>query len=110
MIRHYVLTFNASVQNLASVVGGGANGPNDLPLRAISLQPDTANAAACYVGGAEGVATLAAGTAGVRLEAAAAGVPPAPFILGEFTNTPMKLSDFAVTGANNEKLHILAVH
>lgn len=108
MIRHYVLTMTGSAQRLSAVLAGGAGGPDDLPIRAIAIQPGTANAAAAYLGGYEGP-TITSSAYGVRLEPAAAGVPPAPFILGEFSNQPMRLSDFSVIGANNETLKLLVV-
>lgn len=98
MIRHHVLTMTGSAQQLSSVTGA-----LNLGIRTISLQPAGANAAACYVGAA-GVSNT---DYGVRLEAGAAGVPPAPFVLGEFPTGWLKMEDLYVNGANTEKLHIL---
>lgn len=106
MIRHYVLTMTGSTQRLSTVLQAGAGGPDDLPCRTISLQPGTANAAAAYVGSNES-GTVSSSSYGVRLEPAAAGVPPAPFIFGELAQGSMKLSDFQVIGANNEKLFVM---
>jgi hypothetical protein len=110
MIRHYVITFDTTKQRLSSVLPGTDGGPNDLAIKAITVQPFGANAAACYIGGWEQQATFASATSfGVRLEAGAAGVPPAPFVFGEFSNSPMKLSDFVMVGANTEKAAIMVV-
>ena len=110
MIRHYVLTLTGSAQRLSAALPDAiVNGPHDLPCRAISLQPFGANAAASYLGAYDSGAAVSATLYGVRLEAGAAGVPPAPFILGEFDGLPMKLSEFAVIGANTEKLAVLVV-
>lgn len=108
MIRHYVLTLDGTAQRLSSVLAGGAGAANDLPIRAITLQPLGTNANPIYCGGHESGAVTSS-SYGWRLEAAAAGVPPAPFILGEFSNAPMKLSDLQVIGTNTEKLTIAIV-
>lgn len=69
----------------------------------ISLQPNGANAGQVFVGDA----AVTSSVFGVRLEAGAAGVPPAPFVLGEFTTGWLKMADLWVKGSNTEKLHIL---
>jgi hypothetical protein len=109
MIRHYVLTLTGSAQRLSAVLPGLDGGPNDLPIRAISIQPGTANANPCYVGGYDSGSAVSSSSYGVRFEAAAAGVPPAPFVFGEFANLPMKLSDFAIIGTNTETVKVLIV-
>jgi hypothetical protein len=100
MIRAHVLTLNGSAQSLSTL-------SDALPysIRTISLQPGGANAAPIYVGDA--ITTPSASSHGVRLEAATATIPPAPFVLGEFAPGWCTLADFRVIGANTEKLHIL---
>jgi hypothetical protein len=98
MIRHHVLTLTGSAQRLSTVTGA------ELPkIRTVSIQPAGANANPSYIG-ASGVSST---DYGVRMEAGAAGVPPAPFVLGEFANGWASLDDFYVIGTNTEKLHIL---
>lgn len=99
MIRHYVLTTTGSAQLLSTALSGAL--PN--PIRTISIQPFGTNAAASYIGGA-GVSST---DYGVRMEAGAAGIPPAPFVLGEYTPAWLKLDELYVNGTNNEKLAIL---
>ena len=103
MIRHYVLTLDGNAQRLSSVLTGGADGPNDRPLRSISLQPAGANANPIFLGHA-GVSST---DFGVRLEPGATNVPPAPFVFGELDRGAMKLSEFYVIGTSTQKLHIL---
>jgi hypothetical protein len=106
MVKHYVLTLDGNAQRLSSLIADQQpHGAHDTPLRAISLQPGPANANAVFLGGA----AVSATDFGVRLEASAAGVPPAPFILGEFDEGGMRLSDFYVIGTATEKLHVLVV-
>lgn len=100
MIRAHVLTLTGSAQSLSTL-----SDALNASIRTISLQPGGGNAAPIYVGDA--VNTPSAASHGVRLEAAAATIPPAPFVLGEFAPGWCKLSDFQVIGANTEKLHIL---
>lgn len=104
-IRHATLTLTGAAQRLISafpdVTPGGAD---DLSAIVLVLQPDGANAAAVFIGG-EGVTTT---DYGFRLAAAAAGVPPAPFV-GEFAGARTKLSRWYAIGANGEKLHIMLV-
>lgn len=104
MIRHYVLTLTGSAQRLSSVL---ADMRDDLPVRAITLQPDGGNANPIYVGGYE-TGALSSSNYGFRLEIGAAGVPPAPFVLDP-ANAPMKLSDWYVLGTNTQKLTVLVV-
>jgi hypothetical protein len=107
MVRHFVLTLTGTgnVLRLSSVLPAGIE---DLPIRVIQLQPGGSNANPVYVGGYE-IGALTTSKNGFRLESAAARVPPAPYVIGEFSNAPMKLSDFAVIGTNTEKLFITVV-
>jgi hypothetical protein len=68
----------------------------------VSLQPGAANAAPVYLGDADVSATAYA----VRLAAAVAGIPPAPYIVEGYDTGPFRLSDFWVRGADTETLHI----
>lgn len=98
MIAHHVLTFDGNAQRLSSVAGA-----LNLGIRTISLQPNGANANPCYLGGPG----VTASDFGVRLEAGAAGVPPAPFVLGEFQTGWAQLAECYVIGTSTQKLHIL---
>lgn len=100
MIRAHVLTLTGAVQALSSITDA-----LQLPIRTISLQPGGANAAPIYVGDA--ITSPSASVYGVRLEAAVATIPPAPFVLGEYAPGWCTLADFRVIGANTEKLHVL---
>lgn len=104
MVRQYTLTMTGSAQNLKTALAAAGDG--DTPLKFLSIQPYGANAAASYIGGDNG--TISATNYGVRLEAGAAGVPPAPFII-EVGVPPVRLSDINVIGANTEKLAILTI-
>lgn len=98
MIRHHVLTLDGNAQCLDTVSGAlGAS------IRTISLQPDGANGNPVYVGSAG----VTSSVFGVRLEAGATGVPPAPFVLGEFPTGWLKLSDLYVIGTDTQVLHLL---
>lgn len=100
MIRHHVLTLTGSAQALSSIADA-----LKLRIRTISLQPGGGNANPVYVGDA--LTTVTSSSYGVRLEAAATGVPPAPFVLGEFAPGWGDLSEIVVLGTNTEKLHVL---
>lgn len=98
MIRHHVLTFDGNAQALSTVADA-----KTLGIRSISLQPAGGNGNPCYLGAA-GVSST---DYGVRLEAGATGVPPAPFVLGEFPTGWLKLEELYVIGTSTEKLHVL---
>lgn len=113
MIKIGVLTLTGAPQNLLDAIQAGAyaqgsqvSAKYDLALRAISLQPRGSNAAVIYVGDSNLVSST---VYGVRLEAGDSGIPPAPFIMGEFETGPLHYSDWWVTGAQGEFLHILAI-
>lgn len=104
MIAHFVLTLDGNAQRLSAVLpDAAAGGLHDRPVKAVSLQPAGANANPVYVGNAGVSAT----DFGVRLEAGAAGVPPAPFVFGELQFGGLKLSELYVIGTNTQKLHLL---
>ena len=111
--RHYNLTLDGAIQRLSTVLANDeVGGPDDEALRIVSLQPDGANAGAVFVGGAPKVGTVVALSSsdhGVRLEPGATGVPPAPFLIGEFETGPLRLSDIYVIGTDTEVLHILVL-
>ncbi len=98
MIAHHVLTLDGNAQALSTVTGALPAG-----VRTVSLQPNGGNGNPVYVGGAGVSSTVY----GVRLEAGATGVPPAPFVLGEFQTGWVKLDELYVIGTTTEKLHIL---
>jgi hypothetical protein len=101
MTRSLVLTLTGSAQRLTTALGLRS----ETTLRVICLQPGAANAAPVYLGGS----AVSASVYGVRLEAAESGVPPAPFLLGEFTDGTVHLEDWYVLGANTETLHVFLV-
>ncbi len=107
-LKHHVLTLDGTVQRLSEILPDQeTSGPDDVPLRTVSLQPRGTNAAAVYVGATD---TVSATNYGVRLEAGDTGVPPAPFLLGEHdVGGPLRLSNFYVLGTDTEHLHILTV-
>lgn len=100
--EHFVVTLTGAAQRLATEI------PlidADVPVRVFSLQPGAANANPVYLG-ASGVSAT---DYGVRMPAAAAGVPPAPFLLGEFDDGTLNLGDLYVIGTADEKLHALVI-
>lgn len=106
MMNMKVLTLTGSAQQLHTAVGVLLQDDRTLWL---SIQPDTANASPAYIGNS---ATTSSSNCFVRLEAAAATVPPAPWQISEAipgpaaTSSILRLSDLYVIGANGEKLHI----
>ena len=107
MVRHYVVTLDGTTQRLSTAAIGAAQNQDDLLIKALVLQPNGANANPTFVGGFE-PNNLSTTVFGFRLEAGAAGTPPTPFRL-DFSNAPMRLSDFAGRGTNTEKLHVTVV-
>jgi hypothetical protein len=103
---HYALTLTTAVQQLSSVFPAPtptlAAGAYDIPGRAIILQPLGANTGIIYVGfDANLTTTLYA----FRLEAPAATIPPAPFVLE--LSAELKLSDiFVKSSVSGDKLQI----
>lgn len=103
-VRNYLLEFTGSAQRLSTaLVDTTVGGPDDVPFCSISIQPDGANGAACYLGG-EGVTALT----GIYLPAGAAGVPPPPIQI-ELGGRAAKLSSFYVIGTATQKLRIMGV-
>lgn len=98
-LRYLVLTLTGSAQQVST---------SNVAVRSVSLQPGAANAAPVYVGDS----TVTAAAYGVRLPAAAAGEPPAPFTIEgigdkEYSSIEgMPLSAVWVIGTNTEKLHV----
>lgn len=106
MFKHFVLTLDGNVQSLLSLIANAiAGGPTDIAMITLTLQPGGANANPIFVGSA---ADITSSDYGYRLEAAAAGVPPAPFVL-EFTRGVMRLSQIYVKGTATETLHVSVV-
>lgn len=99
MTGHFVLTLSGAVQRLSSLLAGA----ECRAMRVLSLQPNSGNGNPVYVGASS---SLSDSNYGFRLEAADTGVPPAPYILGEFDDGALYLHDFYVLGTNGEKLHI----
>ncbi|HET9258272.1 MAG TPA: hypothetical protein VFO16_24165 [Pseudonocardiaceae bacterium] len=105
-VQSYVLTFTGAAQRLSdaytvTTVGGS----DDVPIENLILQPDGANAAACFFGSSSAVS---ASVYGFSLAAGNAGVPPLPFILG-LPVARIRLSDLWVLGTSTQKLHIMLV-
>jgi hypothetical protein len=98
MIRHHNLTLTGSAQQLSSIVGSLPN-----PIRTLSIQPDGANGNPVYLGG-PGVSSS---DYGVRMEAGATGVPPAPLVLGEFGSGWVRLEELYVFGTAAQSIHLL---
>jgi hypothetical protein len=104
-IKSGVITFSGAAQALNAT---DALNVGDEAIQWMALQPDGANGAACYLGNS----TVSA-TTGIRFEAGAAGVPPAPFQISESmrpgTSNPPRLSEFFVFGTAAQKLRVLWV-
>jgi len=103
-VQDFTLTFSGAAQRLSSVLTNPAvGGPDDLSIQLLTLQPDTANAAACYVGGTSAVSATLYGFA---LPVGSGN--PAPLVLS-LAQARARLSDFWVFGTSGQKLHILLV-
>lgn len=105
-LRHYNLTLTGVAQRLSDVltpVVAQAGEQADVALRVITLQMDDGSTNPLFVASDNGVSAT---DYAFRLEGGAGGVPPAPFILGEFEQGPIRLSDFYVVGTATEVLHI----
>lgn len=100
MFRPFNITMTGSAQRLSTLMS--LTSELDVPIRALVMQPAGANAGVIYVGDASVSSTDYA----FRLEAATAGIPPAPFILGETPNGTFRLSEIYIVGSNNEVLHV----
>ena len=117
MVRTFVVTLITGTPiNLLSSLAGlavGASPPQttavrqlDLALRRLDLQPRGTNAAPVYVGQDN---TTSSTNYGVRLEAAVATIPPAPYPLGDFNAGPLHFSDVWALGTTGDFLHVLGV-
>lgn len=108
--RHYNLTLDGGIQRLSSVLADTeVGGADDEALRVIQLQMQGDSSDPLFVGGAPKVGTTVTLTStdhGFRLEPGSAGVPAAPYLLGEFETGPIRLSDIYVLGTAAEVLHI----
>ena len=98
MIRHHVLTLDGTAQQLSAVTGALGFG-----IRTISLQPAGPNGNPIYLGGP----AVSSTDFRVRMEAGTGGVPPAPFVLGEYPTGWAQLAECYVIGTSTQKLHIL---
>lgn len=95
---HFDLTLTGAAQQLSDLLPAGR-----MPsLRALILQADPANAGPVYLGDA----SVSSSSYAVRIPIPVAGIPAAPFILGEFESGPMKLQNFWVLGDVDEVLHV----
>jgi hypothetical protein len=110
-------TISATARSLLDIIFSGVaptaqipqpaqvGGPNDLACNFLSLQPDGGGANAMFVGGSSATTTS---NYGVRLPAPAAGVPPAPYVLGAWSDKgPVKLSNVFIVGTAGETIHVL---
>jgi hypothetical protein len=106
-VKDLTLTLSGSTQRLSdALVDKTPGGKDDVPFRALHLQPDGANGNAIFLGSS---ASVTSSLYGVRLPASASGVPSAPYVFEFSSEGPLKLSHFYVLGTANEKLHILGV-
>lgn len=112
MVRHFVLTLTTGTPKRLSDVLGAAE---DSQMAGLWLQPRSTNAGAVYIGTDN---TITSTSYGVRIPAASAGEPPAPFSLGDFSRggtghgskSPIKLSELWALGTSGDFLHILALY
>lgn len=104
---HATVTLSGAAESLSSILTalGWVSGTYEPGMRAVWLQPDGANNAVIYVGGA-GVTNT---DFGFRLEAGATGIPPAPFSFGEMAERQLYLSEIYVLGTAAQKLHVYAI-
>lgn len=100
--KHFVLTLTGSVQRLSTVLAEDLRMDEAVGWGSLTLQPGAANAAVVHVGARPDVSST---DYMFRLEAAADGIPPAPFVL-ELGSKNLGLGDLYVIGANTEKLHV----
>lgn len=107
MIRHAVLTLDGTAQQLSAMLTPNlpAKDVGQPGLIQIWIQPGGTNANPVFIGG-PGVTTT---DYGVRLNAAAAGVPPAPFSLCDHLPHPkfVTLADVYVIGTGAETVTVL---
>jgi hypothetical protein len=101
MLVHKTVTLTAAGTSLAALLGLTA--AQDVPLQSLSLQPDGGNGNPVFIGDA-GVTTT---DWGMRLAAAAGGVPPVPQNFSWY-GRPVKLSEIYAVGTAGEKLHVCA--
>lgn len=105
-VRDYTLTLNGSAQRLSTVLANAnPGGPNDEAMAQIILAADPGNAAAVYVGSSSAVSSSLFGFAIDPAQATAQDRQS----IGPFPQGSVKLSEIWVLGANNEKLHVLAI-
>jgi hypothetical protein len=101
------MTLSGSVQRLSEALPDRTpSGRDDVPFRALHIQPDGANANAIFLGSS---AALSSTLYGLRLPASASGVPSAPYVFEFSGEGPLRLSHIYVLGTANEKLHIFGV-
>lgn len=98
---HKTVTLQITAKSLATLLDIVPGSSADVPLQSLSLQADGGNAGATFVGGP----TVSTTDYGIRIPAAAAGVPSAPERF-ELLARPVKLSEIYVVGSANEKLHV----
>lgn len=107
-------TLSGAAQSLLTLLFPGTGAPgtpnevggkNDVACNFISLQPDGAGSTAMFVGASSALTTA---LYGVRLPAPAAGVPPAPYVIGAWSDKgPTKLSNIFIIGTAADKIHVL---
>jgi hypothetical protein len=99
---HFCLNLTGSAQSLATGFTLGANDPEaTAPIRWLSLQPLSANAAVVYVGFAGNV--LSSSNYAFRLEIPVSTIPSAPFII---EGLMVSLNQIQVLGTTNEDLAV----
>lgn len=100
--KHYTLTLTAVAQRLSTVLAQQAvAGVDDVSCRQIVFAADPANAAAVYIGSSSGVSSTSHAFSLDPTQAS-----HTPVVLGPFDAGPLRLSDFWVIGANNERLMV----
>lgn len=107
MVIGGVITLNGSAQNLATALGFAPGNPTAVyPLGWISIQADTANANAAFIGVAEAnLGTLYTN----RIEIPTSTIPDAPTIIEDVKGLGLLLNSLWVIGTNAQKLRVLAL-
>ena len=92
---HFEVEVTASAAALTALAGNKS-------IRWISIQPDGANVGAVYIGGA-GVTSSSYGS---KLPAPVDGIPPPPFIIGEFEDGTMGPQNIYIVGTADDSVHV----
>jgi hypothetical protein len=104
-VKTYTVVCNGASQELTTVLGITRGGAGDPGFSALYFSGGAGNAAPIYIG--ETGKTVGASEFGARTDQALPGL--AVNLWAPPLGAPLRLSDFAVMGANGEKLGILGV-